>query len=81
MNRWLKTFNIKCASNGKQRIVAKEWSGDDLIVENGPFRFEKKESKGNFEVRLAPWAYIDDLNSNIQCLLNNLERYDMHTVH
>nr|XP_047142982.1 uncharacterized protein LOC124817198 [Hydra vulgaris] len=61
LSRWLKTKNIICASNAQQRCVAKKWSCDDLIIEKAPFMVEKKESKGSYEIKELPCAYIKNL--------------------
>jgi len=43
--RWFRSFNISHASEGKQRKVAKKWTGEDLLIEMTPFRFEDRERK------------------------------------
>ena len=48
--RWLKTFNVKTDAQNKQRKVAKEWSGDDVIVEEAPFTF------GDLRIKIAALA-------------------------
>ncbi|XP_065667726.1 uncharacterized protein LOC136088017 [Hydra vulgaris] len=72
ISRWLKNFNINTASHSSQRIVAEKLSGDDLIVENAPFTFEKKE-KGTFEIKYASWGYIENLPMHILRHLDQLE--------
>ncbi|XP_065663349.1 uncharacterized protein LOC136085802 isoform X2 [Hydra vulgaris] len=72
ISRWLKSFNINTASHSSQRIVAEKLSGDDLIVENAPFTFEKKE-KGTFEIKYASWGYIENLPMHILRHLDQLE--------
>ena len=62
-----------CESNGKQRKVANAWAGDDLSVEDGPFTFEIKESKGHYEVRTAPWAYVKDLPTHLLAHIESLK--------
>ncbi|XP_065675447.1 uncharacterized protein LOC136091667 [Hydra vulgaris] len=73
MARWLNSKNIKTASNNKQRVVAKEWAGNDLVVLDGPFTFQNENNNAVFEIKLAPWAYINDLPQNIENLLNLME--------
>ena len=73
-NRWLGTFNVTPASHVRQRLVAKEWSGDDLVVELAPFQSEIPDKTGHYEIRSAPWGYSDDLSKNIMHRLDNLER-------
>ncbi|XP_065683267.1 uncharacterized protein LOC136096060 [Hydra vulgaris] len=71
--RWLKTKDIECASNKKQRKVAKSWSGEDWVVCNAPFYFLLKDSSDSFEVKNAPWRYIKDFPSHIINKLNLLK--------
>nr|XP_047139201.1 BRCA1-associated RING domain protein 1-like [Hydra vulgaris]XP_047139202.1 BRCA1-associated RING domain protein 1-like [Hydra vulgaris] len=52
MSRWLKKYDITTASNASQRVVAENWSGNN-IVENAPFTF-KKEQKGKIEINEVP---------------------------
>ncbi|XP_047132530.1 uncharacterized protein LOC105846735 [Hydra vulgaris] len=73
LSRWLKTKNIICASNAQQRSLAKKWSCDDLIIEKAPFMVEKKESKGSFEIKELPCAYINNLHGHIINVLDRLE--------
>ena len=61
------------ASYASQRVVAENWSGDDIVVENAPFTFYKEEN-GKFEINLAPWGYIKDLSTHILRHLDQLER-------
>ena len=70
--RWLKTFNVKTASNIKQREVAAEWSGKDTVVEETPFRFQIMDNKGHYEIKTAPWGYIKDLMLHVTNLLDCL---------
>lgn len=39
------------------------------------FTFQNKNNKLIFEIEHAPWAYIDNLSTNIEIMLNILERY------
>ena len=71
--RWLTSFNIKPASNVKQRIVAGKWTYSGFSVEDAPLQFEIKEKKGRYEIRLAAWGYIDNLPEFIFGLLDTLE--------
>ena len=73
--RWLQTFNVTTASHARQRKVADEWSGDDLIIENVPFQSDVCDDTGHYEFSSAPWGYIDDLPSHIMNHLDDLERY------
>ena len=65
---------MKPSSNAKQRNVAKEWSGNDVTVEETPFKFEVKDYKGHYEIRTAPWGYIQDLPTHILNLLDCLQK-------
>ena len=71
--RWLRALNISPASQEKQRAVAKTWHGEDWDVEPGPF-FVETEIKGDFQIKATPWAYIQDLPSYINNLLDGLYR-------
>ena len=62
------------SSHVRQRLVASEWSGDDLAVELAPFQSEIPDKTGHYEIRSAPWGYTDDLSKNIMHRLDNLER-------
>ncbi|XP_065657499.1 uncharacterized protein LOC136082323 isoform X3 [Hydra vulgaris] len=75
--RWLKTKNVICASNAQQRCVAKKWSCDDLIIEKAQFMVEKKESKGSFEIKELPCAYINNLQGHITNVLDSLDRNNL----
>ncbi|XP_065665062.1 uncharacterized protein LOC105850185 isoform X2 [Hydra vulgaris] len=77
MTRWLNSRNIKTASNFKQRVVANTWAGNDLVVLNGDFTFQNKNNKSVFEIKHAPWAYIDNLPTNIKNLLDILESFKL----
>ncbi|XP_065658417.1 uncharacterized protein LOC136082931 [Hydra vulgaris] len=77
LKMWLETKDIKCASNKKQRKVAKSWSGVDLVVCNAPFNFLLKDSSDSFEVKNAPWGYIKDLPSHIINKLNLLKKKNL----
>ena len=41
---------------------------------DGPFTFQNGINNAVFEIKLAPWAYIDKLPQNIENLLNLLEK-------
>ena len=73
-SRWLKSMNITLASQSKQRNVAKRWHGDDYVVEEAPFFFPIKDTKGKYEIGSAPWGYIKDLPSHVINFLDSLEQ-------
>ncbi|XP_065639595.1 uncharacterized protein LOC124816065 [Hydra vulgaris] len=77
MTRWLNSRNVQTASNSKQRVVAKTWARDDLIVLDENFTFQNENIKCSLEIKHAPWAYIDNLPKNIENMLNILERYKL----
>ena len=62
------------ASQAKQRKIAKEWAGNDVICVNTLFRFPVKEKKGKFEIREAPWAYVNDLVNHVLFYLDGLSQ-------
>ena len=72
-NRWLKHFNVKIASQAKQRQQAKEWHGSDWDVEMAPFLINV-DNKGKYEMHARAWSYILDLNLHLEQRLNSLER-------
>ncbi|XP_047136184.1 uncharacterized protein LOC124813329 isoform X3 [Hydra vulgaris] len=80
MSRWLKKYDITTASNASQRVVAENWSGNDIIVENAPFTF-KKEQKGKIEINEVPWGYIADLPKHIFTHLEQLESCNSLVYH
>ena len=72
-SRWLKTFKVQTASQCKQRKTARNWSGDDIMVEEAPFTFPVKDKKGLFVIKTAAYGYIDDLPKHIMIHLDNLK--------
>ena len=72
--RWLSTFNIKTASNAKQRSTADTWSYCSFTVENAPFQFKIADKKSHYEIRSATWGYINNLPEFVLDLLDNLDR-------
>lgn len=73
MSRWLTMFKISTDSNAKQRIVAREWSGDSFTVEEAPFTVSIKDRKGQYKISSAPLAYIADFPSHVLNLLDTLD--------
>ena len=76
----MKNKNVICASNVKQRNVAKKWLCDDLIVKNAPFMVEKKDSKGSYETKELPCVYIKNPQGHITNVLERLDRYKQTQV-
>ncbi|XP_065669741.1 uncharacterized protein LOC136088822 isoform X2 [Hydra vulgaris] len=77
LTRWLNSKNNYTASNIKQRVVANDLAGSDLVVLDAEFTFQNKNNKLVFEIKLTPWAYIDNLPKNIEIMLNILESYNL----
>lgn len=58
--RWLKSLNVDLGeSEGKQRVLAKDIVGDNLVAELGAFTF--KRDGGGEEIREVPFAYVPNL--------------------
>ncbi|XP_065680774.1 uncharacterized protein LOC136094729 [Hydra vulgaris] len=77
MTRWLNSRNVQTASNSKQKVVAKTWARDDLIVLDENFTFQNENIKCSLEIKHAPWTYIDNLPKNIENILNILESFKL----
>lgn len=53
--------------------MAKEWTGDDVVVEMTPFRFDDERKRTSFlEI---PWGYVADLTNHVLGYLNALDEY------
>jgi len=72
--RWMKSWNISLASHAKQRNVAKRWHGEDYVVEDTPFFFPIKDTKGKYEIGSAARGYIKDLPSHVVNFLDSLDK-------
>lgn len=59
-------------SEGKQRKIAKSWAGD-VIVESALFKFQNADDKKIYELKEAPWAYIEDVPSHVISYLESLD--------
>ena len=55
VRRWLKTFKVNLASEGRTREVVKEWVGNGLRSEEVPAMVIKDKK---MTVELRPWCYI-----------------------
>ena len=73
MSRWLKMFNVSMASNAKQRIVAKQWHGDNFTVEEAPFTFPVKDRRSQYKICSAPLAYVKNFPAHVKNLLDLLD--------
>ena len=60
-------------SNSKQRQIAKSWCGENVKVEDCPFKFPITGYKGKFEIKTAPFAYVEDLPTHIFGYLEKLD--------
>ena len=69
IRRWLSTFKVNLASEGKVRGVVKDWIGDGLRCEELPATFVKDKS---IIIKLVPWCYIYNLFEYVLHYLNNL---------
>jgi len=59
MYRWLKTLNISVGSEVKQRSLAKELIGGNIVAELGAFTF--KREGGGEEIQETPFVYVPNL--------------------
>lgn len=75
--RWFKTFHVSIASEKRQRKVAKELVGDNLVAERGAFIFEEQ---GKEVVREVPFVYRPNLIAAIAEIVDKHERYTQHIV-
>nr|XP_047129350.1 uncharacterized protein LOC124809337 [Hydra vulgaris] len=76
MIRFFKSKNVKLPSLSNQRKVSKNWSGDDLVVEDKEFLVESINKRGTFDLQQTPTANINDLSSHLIKVLNELERHN-----
>ena len=58
--------------------MAKEWTGDDVVVEMTPFRFDDERKRTSF--RKIPWGYVADLTNHVLGYLNALDEYVYHFI-
>ena len=70
--RWLKQAGVYIGSEGKQRALAHEFIGDNLMVELAPFSFKLPD--GGEELRGAAYGYTPSLIQKIEQLLEQNER-------
>ena len=55
VRRWLSTFKVNLASEGRARNVVKEWVGEDFRCEEIPASVRKDN---RVVIKLKPWSYI-----------------------
>jgi len=61
--RWLKTLNVRLASDKKQHVLAKIITGDNLTAEMGAFSFHL--TGGGEEIRQVPFVYVRHLIAKV----------------
>ena len=77
---WLKTFNIKFASEQNTRKLVKEWVGDGLCSEMAPLTKMATSGK-RVEVILCAWAYIYNVVAHILKQLQSLSEANQLVNH
>lgn len=70
-HRWMKGLNINIASEQKQRVMATEIVGDNLVAEKGAFTFPIE--KGGEEIHEAPFVYCRSL---IAAVADTIEKHN-----
>lgn len=70
-HRWMGAWNIKLASEDKERSLATELVGPNLEAEPVPMTFPLDRGE---EIRKAPMAYIPNLPAKIVQLLNQNDK-------
>ena len=70
VRRWLSTFKVNLAPEGKCRDVVKEWVGEGLCCEEIPASVRKE---GKMVIKLRPWSYIYNLVGYVLKYLNDLK--------
>ena len=80
ISRWLKTFDIKLASEKETRNLVKEWVGDGVRAEMAPLTKLCKSGK-RVEVILRPWAYMYNIVAHILKQLQNLHEHGQLVQH
>ena len=74
MCRWLKSFKVSFASEGKQRAMAKNLIGDNLRAEMGAFT--SRREGGGEEIRETPFVCVPNLIAKVSDILSLNDRYD-----
>ena len=70
MYRWLKELNITVSSEKKQRAMAKDIIGDNIVAEKGAFTFSLEG--GGEEIRQVPFVYCRNL---IAAVTDTIEKH------
>ena len=76
ISRWLRTFDVKLASEKTSRCVAKTWVGPGLIVESAPLTTRVPGNK-ELVMELRPWGYMYNLVGHVLHRLNELDTEGM----
>lgn len=71
-SRWLKGLNVSIASEKKQREMADEIVGDNLVAERGAFTFSV--DKGGEMIRDVPFVYCPNLIAKVADTVQHHER-------
>ena len=78
VRRWLSTFKVNLASEGRARNVVKEWVGEGLHCEEIPASVRKDN---RVVIKLKPWAYIYNLVGYVLKYLEDLEKNNLIYQH
>ena len=70
IRRWLSTFKVSLAPEGKVRDVVKDWVGEGLRREQLPASFMKYKK---IQIKLVPWCYIYNWVGFVLHYLDNLK--------
>ena len=62
---WLRSFNIKPASEAKQRKAIKEIETAIIKGISAPFTFASKDEPGTFEIGSAGWAFMENFKEHL----------------
>ena len=73
VHRWLKTLGISVGSELKQRSLAKEILGDNLVSEMGAFTF--KRDGGGEEIKHKPFVYVPNLIKRASDMVEQHRQY------
>ena len=70
--RWFKAHNVNIASERKQRQLAQQIIGDNVVAEKGAFSFPGE--KGGEVMKEVPFVYIPNLIKKIADVVSQHER-------
>lgn len=69
VHRWLKSFNIVVGSEAKQRALAKDLLGDNLVATEGAFT--RKRDGGGEEIIQVPFVYVPNLIRKVSDVIDH----------